>query len=712
MAQPILITATLIVVLGIGLYLRLSSVNSALFFEDEYATAYQTLGIMETWKPTWPSGWVQWGEPVVLPYFMSFVWRVIGPDIMVGRLASVAVGMLSILMAYFLGRRLRGQVLGLVFAFLIATNLWSIASSTFFRSYALADLGFLCICYLSVVWLQGSRSLKSYLLVLVASGVITIIGHYMLLLLIPVVAMLPAVAKISDIIGERMRMSPLEQGQVKGAQFHIRLDTPMLVLLLSLMLVFILGTWLALQYGVLFAKAIGKVTGEFFEVIPEDARLTFKPFFVQSLQKFYSLRLLVLIIGGAFVMLVQVGRRGLALLLYFGFPFVVFSTLFASFTATDMFDRYMFPHNAVLLLLIAFLLVWVREYLAWGLAGVLPRVFREKALIMAGVVTFLLVLGLAIRSDAFLLRFDPTTTPASIEAWFRARNEPQTPSYHRVAMYIKENKAPNDVVLSTRGWEFPFELPDMEGYWVIDNPMEIGEGSIKTEDGFINRYTGHPAITNLGQFMDVIAEEKGVWLALPYFHNSPGCLTPGIWNFVHTHMRRISEASDNTIDVFRLEPGSFKVVPLVQVPEAYGNAWRVDELSDNSVRVWVNPGSVDWAGVQYSMPSLMDIRNIVFDLYIKLNEVEGEPQHINFILEEEDGDRWHTGHLTLQSGQEGQRFFVGFSNLSFWPLGLGTEQPDHVKWLKVEFITLEQPTFTAQVKVSLVMTKELEGLSP
>src|SRR3989337_67820 len=99
-AHILLGLASLAVVVGLGLYLRTLSAREMPFNEDEYATALQTIGILKTGKPTLPSGWVQWSEPVALPYLVSFVWKMTGPAMMVGRLASVAVGTLSILAGY------------------------------------------------------------------------------------------------------------------------------------------------------------------------------------------------------------------------------------------------------------------------------------------------------------------------------------------------------------------------------------------------------------------------------------------------------------------------------------------------------------------------------------------------------------------------------------------------------------------------------------
>ena len=132
-AQTIIFYCAFFLVVAIGVYLRMTSVGSAPILEDEYTSAFQALGFMKTGKPILPSGFIQWSEPLVLPYIVSVLWQVTGVDIITARLLSVVVGTGSILLAYLIGKQLRNTSIGLVFAFFIATNQWSVASSTFFR---------------------------------------------------------------------------------------------------------------------------------------------------------------------------------------------------------------------------------------------------------------------------------------------------------------------------------------------------------------------------------------------------------------------------------------------------------------------------------------------------------------------------------------------------------------------------------------------------
>lgn len=707
-------------VLSVGLYIRVAAIHRLPFNEDEYATALQTIGIMETWKPTLPSGSVQRGEPVFIPYVMSLLWRVTGPDIMAGRLLSVAVSMASILLAYLLGRRLHGRVVGLIFAFLIATNLWSIASGAFFRSYALAELAFLVICYVAVVWLQNRRSFKSYLVLLGGSSIIAMAGHYLLTLAIPAVAVVPVIAKVSDTVGKRIAIQPLESRQ--GAEVrlvHIQWDTTMTVLLLSLALAFSLGSWVLFQHGVLLAKVIGKVTGEFFSVLPADPRITFRPFFLQSLEKLYGPQIMFLIGAGVVVMVAKSGRLGLAILLYYVIPFMFFSTVFASLTVTSLFDRYIFPYNPALLLALAFLMVWIGENLVPLLSQMLPRVVRLGKPGIDTAITTLLVLGLVVLSPAFVLRFDQNATLSSIDSWVRGRGEPKTPSYHLASGYIKQQMMAGDVVVSSRPWNLPFELPDTEGYWLMGAPLELAEAGIRIQDKVINRYTGYPAVSTLSQFLDLITEKPVGWVVVPYFHDSPGVLTRGVWDFIHNHMTLVPEVSDNTIQVFRWGPRNLQVMSLAQVPQPYGTAYDATSLGNGAVSFKGRPGSVDWGGVQYNLDAPMRAADVIFDLQIKVDQLVGAGMmRFNFILEEQDGDRWHVpsyspgGYLAIETLGQWYRFVLGFGDFSFWPLGQNTKEPEHIQAIRLEGVNTRNLTFSAQTKVNLLTTKAVEGGSP
>ena len=120
--QTIIFSCAFLLILAIGVYLRMASVASAPILEDEYTSAFQALGFMKTGKPILPSGFIQWSEPLVLPYMVSVLWQVTGVDIITARLLSVVVGISYVVLAYLIGKQLRSTSIGLVFAFFIAAS--------------------------------------------------------------------------------------------------------------------------------------------------------------------------------------------------------------------------------------------------------------------------------------------------------------------------------------------------------------------------------------------------------------------------------------------------------------------------------------------------------------------------------------------------------------------------------------------------------------
>jgi 4-amino-4-deoxy-L-arabinose transferase-like glycosyltransferase len=692
------------VAVALGLFLRLLAISSVPFYEDDYSSALQVAGIMQTGKPTFPSGWVQWAEPVALPYLISILWRITGPDIMVGRLLSALLGTLSIGAAYLLGRRVHSPTTGAIFALLVAVNLWSVASSAYFRHYALAELSFLLICDLAVRWLRGRRSLGAYLAVLGGSALLAVIGHYILLPVILVVAMLPAIGKLSDVVGSRLRVVPGGPDDTgRTVRIDLRMDLILVLVMIGLSVAAAGFIWALPRYGILIPQVIGKLTGEFFTVLPEHARISFRPFFVQSLLKFYGPWLLVSIGAGALVLVIQAGRSGLAILLYFALPFVLLSTIFASLTVTSMFDRYLFPFNPALLLMLASFVVWASDRLArWLIQSLRTR--REYGEVLAPVVAGALAVMLLTQAGA-VVALPVSRLPGEVETWIRSRNEPETPSYRRASTFLKAHMAVGDIVLGSRPLDLVFELPHASGYWLMSDPQELSEVGVWKDGRLVNRYTGYPAITDLGQFLKLMAQSPNLWVVLPHFHDSPGTLSPGMWGVVHSWMERVPDASDATIALYRSPRQRAEVISLRTAMRAYGNARGVVAINDRVTRFQGRPGPVNWAGVEYRLPADLRVTDVIFDVSMRVDQVSGGTGTVGFdvILEESDGDRWHApGRLRVEAGDRWQRFLLPFSYLRFWPLGKKTPQPHAVRSLKIEVNNARHLAFQAEIQMGII----------
>lgn len=403
-------------------------------------------------------------------------------------------------------------------------------------------------------------------------------------------------------------------------------------------------------------------------------------------------------------MLVQTGRRGLVILLGFAVPFMLLSTLYASVTVTGMFDRYLFPFNPALLLMASFFLAWLGDAVARLSGWVTKRLWGQWLILMRGALPLLLALVLVAAGDGFL-RLDRGGAAAAVEAWMRDRREPKTPSYQRAATYIRKHMASSDIVASTRPTALPFEIPRARGYWLMSNSLELAEAGIRTPQGVVDRLSGYPVITDLGQLLTLLAEGHGAWVILPYFHDSAETLSPGIWGFVHAYARLVPEASDDTLLVFRWKFGRFSVAALKPVPQPYGNAVRSGRVRKGVTLLAGEPGPANWAGVKYRLPQAANVRRTVFRLRVKLasSADSAGPVSFDFILEEADGDRWHLPRrLDVHPGDGWQEFFLPFSYLQFWPLGPNTPDPARVQFVRLEAVDARSLAFAAEVEIEMV----------
>jgi 4-amino-4-deoxy-L-arabinose transferase-like glycosyltransferase len=697
-------------ILATGLYLRLASIGSAPILEDEYTSAFQALGIMNTGRPTLPSGFIQWSEPLVIPYIVSALWQMTGVDIITARLLSVIVGTSSVFLAYLMGKRLHNTSIGLVFAFFIATNQWSVASSTFFRSYALAEFAFLAICYIGIRWIDVDRSLRGYLIVIAATLSFMFIGHYALIVALPSVLALPAISKLCDIINRRIDSRPLTGGSTKswGMMLNIRIDLTIVEILLYTILATAAAVWIIFEQGSLAVSLIGNLTGEFFTVLPHDTTITFKPMFAQAFYDLYGPWLLFLIGFGTLIMLVQTGRRGLTIMVYFIIPVALFSTLFSSLTITTLFPRYVFPYNPALLLALSFTVVYLSEIAFRQLRTIAPKRLRFMSSKENWLPALICAIGIATVSSSLLLRIDVEPPAPSMDKWFRGPGEPITPAYNKVTDYIRTHMSPNDVILATRGWPFPFEFPELEGFWLMSVPLELSELGDIEKDRLTNRFTGYEAVTNLSAFLTLLEEEASGWVVIPYMHDSPHVMTPPVYDIIHTRLIHIPAASDTTISLFQWNADSVNLTPFTQKPEPYGNT-RSIQANGNNVTMSSMMGPLNWAGIRYDLQQTPLIQNLVFDVHIKLDQMTGsDAVQFNFILEEDDGDRWHVpdytseGYLPVRPTGNWHRFSLRLSEFDFWPQFQKMQEPGRIKYLKIEAQNAENISFTAQIKVSTI----------
>ncbi len=699
-------------ILGLALYLRLSAARSLAFYEDDYGSALVARGFQEHWRPVMPSGFLQLGEPLALPFLVSLLGHIATPSVMMGRVIAAAIGTASVLAAFFLGRRIRNTFLGIVLAGLVSVNTWSLASSAYFRSYSLGELGFLAMCHVAVSWFRTSQSLREYILVVFVAIAAVVVGHYLLFPALAVVVAMPIISWLADVVGRRVCLQAQREGMVGNvvsARIAIVLDTRLVLVAVGALLVAILGAYLLFMQGPVLAKAIGKATGEFFEVLPEHPVVTVKPFFAESLTRFYGAPGLMLVAVSSLLLACSTGRVGVTLLLMVLAFLLPFSTVFPSLSMTAMFDRYLFPYNIVLLLSLALLLVLTAERLFAATARSRVQTWVEWVGLMGGAAIIVFWGSALIRSGSFVLPFRLGGSLPSIEEWIRSRGEPRTPSYEKATSYIRSHMSAGDVVMYTRGYEVAYELPNARAYWLVSSQLAIAmaeETSTREPGQTVNRYTGDRPVTTGDELLRILGESPGTWVMLPYFHNNPGYLSKDMYGLIHTWMDRVPEASDSTIEVFRLTKGAFRQAELNATATAYGGGRGVDVGDDGWFTLHTAPADVNWAGLQLDLPRAADIRDFGLRVAIDVTAVDpAQTLTVNVYHMEEDGDRWQTGTFSVPMNQQVVQP-VAFTDLSFWALGANTREPDKIKATRIEFAKVGNVALDARIRVQALYRGE------
>ena len=495
--------------------------------------------------------------------------------------------------------------------------------------------------------------------------------------------------------------------------FNIRIDLTIVEIILYTLLATAGTVWIISERGPLAVSLIGSITGEFFTVLPNDTTITFKPMFAQAFYDLYGPLLLLLIGVGTIIMVAETGRRGLTILFYFIIPTALFSTLFSSLTITTLFPRYVFPYNPALLLALAFTIVRLSEVILVQIRAISPERLRFIPLKENWMPALICAMVLATLSSSLLLRTNIEPPTSSMDKWFRGPGEPVTPAYNKVTDYIRTNMSPNDAILATRGWPFPFELPNLEGFWLMSVPVELSELGDSEKDRLTNRFTGYTAITNLSAFLTLLEEKASGWIVIPYMHNSPNVMTQPIYDIIHTRLIPIAAASDTTISLFKWNADSVKLTPFTHQPELYGNT-RTIKTNGNTLTMSSKAGPLNWAGIRYDLQQTPQIQDLVFDVHIKLDQLTGsESVQFNFILEEDDGDRWHVpeytseGYLPVRPTGTWHRFSLRLSEFDFWPQFQKLQEPGRIKYLKIEAQKAENIDFIAQIKVNVVAVEPI-----
>ena len=124
----------LLVLASYGFLLRIYDLGSQSFWIDESYSAAAAMGIIEHGLPYMPSGELYLGG-VLNTYFIALSMKAFGVSEFSARLPSVAFGVMTIVLSYFFFKKLFGENVGLITAFLIAFSAVEIAWSRQARMY-------------------------------------------------------------------------------------------------------------------------------------------------------------------------------------------------------------------------------------------------------------------------------------------------------------------------------------------------------------------------------------------------------------------------------------------------------------------------------------------------------------------------------------------------------------------------------------------------
>lgn len=172
----------------IGLILRVNNLGGAAFWNDEIHQAWTARNILTGegfYHPDNPGEFYSRGLLfTTLPSMVSF--SILGYTEFAGRLPSVLVGMLSVILVYILSKELLDRQFALISSFMMSLSYWAITWHTQLRMYAHLQFLYLLSVLLFYRWYKKDFRLDNFYPYLL--GVIAVIGYNTHLLYVGVFA--------------------------------------------------------------------------------------------------------------------------------------------------------------------------------------------------------------------------------------------------------------------------------------------------------------------------------------------------------------------------------------------------------------------------------------------------------------------------------------------------------------------------------------------
>ncbi|MCG2788578.1 MAG: glycosyltransferase family 39 protein [Actinomycetia bacterium] len=132
----------LIILVGLGVFLRIRNLGYLSFWGDDGHTVIGTLSILQYGYPKLPSGFVLFHG--IFGYYLNVIPVLIfGSTEFAFRITSVAFGVSTVLLAYFAGKEIANKFVGFLAAFLITFSTWYIQFSREARYFAALQFFFL-----------------------------------------------------------------------------------------------------------------------------------------------------------------------------------------------------------------------------------------------------------------------------------------------------------------------------------------------------------------------------------------------------------------------------------------------------------------------------------------------------------------------------------------------------------------------------------------
>ncbi len=180
----------LVLIIGVGAYVRFSTLGERSLWADEFATwhvSQMPLGESLKWQP-------ELTKPPLYQLCLRLLTDEARPPEWMLRLPAAIAGVLSVLVAYLLGRMISGRMTGFALAMMLAVNLLQIQYSQEARPYSLLVLGTMLSTWTFLLMLRRPSLWRSTIYAVVSA--LSFHAHYLTLLTIMAHAMWWVVVKL------------------------------------------------------------------------------------------------------------------------------------------------------------------------------------------------------------------------------------------------------------------------------------------------------------------------------------------------------------------------------------------------------------------------------------------------------------------------------------------------------------------------------------